>query len=55
MTCCHAASDLRGLAAHLVLAAATGSNAAHHRARERHWLNDEKLAARAPVHVVVRR
>src|SRR5581483_1871267 len=29
------------------------SNAPHHRARERQWWNDKKLASRAPVHVVV--
>ena len=27
-------------------------NASHHRARERHWQKDKKLASRAPVHVV---
>src|ERR1044072_9679530 len=30
------------------------SNARHHRAAERHWLNDESCASAAPVHVVVR-
>jgi hypothetical protein len=55
MTCCHAACGLRGLAAHLVLvAAATGSNVPHNRARERHSGNDKKLASRAPVDAIVR-
>jgi hypothetical protein len=54
MTCCHAASAFSSLPLIGFLLLRQGLTNQHHRGREQQWKNHEQLAARAPVHVVVR-